>query len=268
MFYQAKNGTVRIGDSDMDYISFGNGNKILIMLPGLGDGLSTVKGTALAFSMAYRVYAKKYKVYVFSRKNDLPKGYTTRKMAADQAQAMRALGITKAYILGISQGGMIAQYLAIDFPDLVEKLVLAVTLSRQNELMQAAAATWMKLAKQGNYKELMIDTAEKSYSKGFLRKYKLLYPLLGKLGKPKNFDRFLIQANSCILHNAYTELEHILCPVLIIGGNEDKIVGVTASYEIADRIRDSELYIYQDFGHAVYEEARDFNERVMRFLPD
>lgn len=34
-------------NSDMDYISFGKGNKILIMLPGLGDGLKTVKGTAL-----------------------------------------------------------------------------------------------------------------------------------------------------------------------------------------------------------------------------
>ena len=74
MFYPAKNGSVRVGNSEMDYISFGNGNKDLIMLPGLGDGLATVKGMALVFSMLYRIYAKDFTVYVFSRKNHLQEG--------------------------------------------------------------------------------------------------------------------------------------------------------------------------------------------------
>lgn len=71
MFYHAHNGSVRVGNSEMDYVSFGNGNKNLIMLPGLGDGLSTVKGMAFVFSMMYRIYANEFTVYVFSRKNDL-----------------------------------------------------------------------------------------------------------------------------------------------------------------------------------------------------
>ena len=50
-------------------------------------------------------------------------------MALDIAAAMDTLGIKNADIFGVSQGGMIAQYLAIDRPDLVNKLVLAVTLS-------------------------------------------------------------------------------------------------------------------------------------------
>ncbi len=69
MFYHAYNGSVRVGNAEMDYISFGNGNRNLIMLPGLGDGLSAVKGMALVFSMMYRIYAKEFTVYVFSRKN-------------------------------------------------------------------------------------------------------------------------------------------------------------------------------------------------------
>ena len=93
----------------MDYISFGNGKENLVMLPGLGDGLSTVKGMALPFAFMYRIYAKEYKVYVFSRKNCLPEGYTTRDMARDQARAMESLGIQKASVLGNSNGGMIAQ---------------------------------------------------------------------------------------------------------------------------------------------------------------
>lgn len=265
MFWNAQNGSVSIGDTDMDYVSFGKGSDALIMLPGLGDGLTTVKGMAIPMAITYRLFARNYKVYIFSRKNHLPEGYSTRDMARDQAEAMKKLGISKAKVVGISQGGMIAQYLAIDFPELVEKLVLAVTLSKQNEMVREAVTKWIGMAMQGSYKDLMIDTAEKSYSERYLRKYRRLYPLLGKIGKPKDFSRFMIQATSCIGHDAYAELENIICPVLVIGGDNDRIVGVNASYEIADKIKNCELFIYKGLGHAAYEEARDFNKRVQDF---
>ena len=47
MLYHAKNGTLKIGNDTMDYIRFGNGKRVLLILPGLGDGLQTVMGTAL-----------------------------------------------------------------------------------------------------------------------------------------------------------------------------------------------------------------------------
>ena len=169
MFYHAYNGRVCIGDSEMDYISFGNGNRTLIMLPGLGDGLTTVRGMALIFSIMYRIYAKEFTVYVFSRKNHLQEGYSTREMAKDHDKAMTILGISKADVLGISQGGMIAQYLAIDYPDLVNKLILAVTSAKSNELIKKVVGVWIEMAMQGNYKNLMIDTAEKSYSERYLK---------------------------------------------------------------------------------------------------
>lgn len=266
MFNHAHNGSVRVGNSEMDYISFGSGNKNLIMLPGLGDGLTTVKGMALVFSVLYRIYAREFTVYVFSRKNRLQEGYSTREMAKDQAEAMAALGISKADILGISQGGMIAQYLAIDNPDFVNKLILAVTSAKPNETTEKVVGVWMEMARQGNYKDLMTDTAEKSYSDSYLKKYRRLYPLLGRIEKPKSFKRFLIQADSCINHNAYTELEKIICPTLVIGGDCDQIVGTTSASAIADKINGSELFIYKGLGHAAYEEAKDFHERVMDFL--
>ncbi len=266
MFWRAAGGVVGIGNTDMDYISFGTGRNTLIMLPGLGDGLTTVKGMAILMALTYRMYAKDYKVYVFSRKNHLEPGCSTRDMAKDQAAAMKTLGITKANILGVSQGGMIAQYLAIDYPDLVDKLVLAVTLSRQNETVQEVVTNWIRMAEHKDYKGLLIDTAEKSYSEAYIKKYRLLYPLLGKIGGPKEFSRFLIQAASCIRHNAYDQLGNITCPTLIIGGTSDKIVGAAASVELANQIGHSELYLYEGLGHALYEEAKDFPSRVMDFL--
>lgn len=266
MLLNAKNATVRIGGTDMDYISFGRGNKPLVMLPGLGDGLTTVKGMAFPLAVSYRLFAKDYQVFIFSRKNGLERGSTTRTMARDQAEAMKALGIRKAGVIGISQGGMIAQYLAIDYPEFVGRLVLAVTAAKPNRSMQSVVNKWIALAKRGDYRHLMIHTAEKSYSETYLKKYRYFYPVLGKIGKPENFSRFLIQANSCLNHNAYWELGKISCPTLVIGGDRDRIVGCNASKEIAGQIKNSELFIYEGLGHASYEEASDFNKRILKYL--
>ena len=104
MFWNAKNGRVKIGGADMDYVVFGKGSDVFIMLPGLGDGLVTVRGMAALLAVTYRMYAEKYRVYILSRKTPLTTGYTTKDMAADYAKAMKKLGIFKAKAAGFSQG--------------------------------------------------------------------------------------------------------------------------------------------------------------------
>ncbi|MDO5573533.1 MAG: alpha/beta hydrolase [bacterium] len=266
MMLHATNGMLTLEKHTMDYISFGTGSRNLIMLPGLGDGLKTVKGAAIPFAWMYRSFAAEYKVYVFSRINELETGYTTRDMAHDVMLAMDALGVQTASVMGVSQGGMIAQYLALDYPERIEKLVLAVTLSRQNSTVQEVIGSWIELAKNEDYKQLMIDTAEKSYSEAYLRTHRWIYPLMGMLGKPQDFSRFIIQADSCRKHNAYDRLTEMKCATLILGGRRDQIVGAQASEEMAERISNSKLYMFENYGHAAYEEAMEFNSQVRKFL--
>ena len=57
----AKNENTRLSTGDMDYIRFGSGKKTLIIIPGLGDGFATVKGTALPFALGYREAAKDFR---------------------------------------------------------------------------------------------------------------------------------------------------------------------------------------------------------------
>ncbi len=266
MIYNALNGTIKIDNTEMDYIAFGKGAKNLVMIPGLGDGLKTVKGMAVPFAWMYRKLAKDYRVHVISRRNDLPEGFTTKDMAEDVNFAFEQLAIDKTYLVGVSQGGMISQYVAIDHPDKIEKLILTVTLARQNDTVQRVISGWIDMAKKGDYPSIMIDTAEKSYSENYLKKSRWMYSLLSNIGKPKSFQRFLIMAQACLTHDAYDELEKIICPTLIIGGKEDKIVTSKASEEIAKKIDDSELYMYESLGHGAYEEADDFLDRVINFF--
>ena len=266
MLWNARNGSVPIDDTVMSFVSFGYGEKPLVILPGLSDGLMTVSGKALMLANSYKRFFDKYTVYMFSRKNKLPKEYSIREMAGDQARAMQELGLRKASVLGVSQGGMIAQLLAADFPELVEKLVIAVSAPRANEVVQECVRYWITLAKQGDHKKLMIDTAEKSYSPEYLKKFRKIYPIIGIVSKPSDYNRFLTNANAILAFDAVCDLSKITCPTLIIGGEADRIVGVEASYELKERIKDSELFIYKGLGHAAYEEADDFYEQVFRFL--
>ena len=266
MLWNAKNGAVPIGDTEMSYVSFGYGKQAFVLLPGLSDGLATVRGKAMLLAKPYRCFFDRYTVYMFSRKDGMPDGYSIRDMAADQAEAMEALGLKPASVMGVSEGGMIAQLLAIDHPEFVEKLVIAVSAPGVNDTIRASVSRWIELAERGAHKQLMIDTAEKSYSEEYLKKYRKLYPILGCVGKPKSYRRFLINAAAILAFDAAEELGRITCPTLVIGGDGDRIVGIDGSQALHERIAGSELYIYEGLGHAAYEEAGDFNERVLRFL--
>ena len=262
----AKNGTLKIGDAEMDYIRFGSGDRILVMLPGLGDALRSVKGTAGPMALMYRVFAKDFTVYAFSRKNPIPEGYTTREMARDQAQAMDMLGIENADVFGVSMGGMIAQHLAADFPQKVGKLVLTVTAARNNPILTESIEEWTDLAKSGDHAAFMDSNLRRIYSEEYYRKNKWMIPAVGQLTKPKSYDRFFIQANACLTHDAYDKLMDIQAPTLVIGGEKDLSLGGDASKEIAEKIPHAQLKMYPQWGHGLYEEAKDFNQLVLDFL--
>ena len=246
MSANCKNGAVPIGSTEMYYARFGRGDKSLILLPGLSDGLATVKGKAFVLSRPYRDFFSKYTVYMFSRKNKMPDGYTC--------------------VVGVSQGGMIAQQLAASHPEAVEKLVLAVTAPYANDTVRSVVSAWMGMAEKGDHKDLMTDTAEKSYSDAYLKKFSRLLPLLSIATKPRNYRRFLINADAILRFDARNELDRIKCPVLIIGGAKDKTVGTEAANELHSLIKGSRLHIYKEYGHAAYEEAKDFNRRIFAFL--
>lgn len=263
-----KNGCVEIDDTDMYYVSFGTGEKNLVALPGLSDGLTTVKGKAIALMPAYKKFLKEFTVYIFSRKNVIPDGYTIEQMADDQVKVMKSLGINKACVLGVSQGGMIAQYIAIKYPEIVDKLILAVTAPYANATVVDAVSYWIEMAQKEDHFSLMLDTAKRMYSKKFLDKYEKYMSLFSKLTKPNDYDRFLKNANAILKFDVRDRLIEIESKTLIIAGSDDKTIGNDAPSELTEGIKGSELYIYDGLGHGAFEEADDFYDRVYKFCCD
>lgn len=263
-----KNYEIRIGDSRFAAVSWGKGEENLVIIPGLSDGVATVRGKALQAGAVLAAFARHYRVTVISRRDALSPGCTTASFARDQALAMQALGIRKAHILAVSQGGMIAQHLAADHPEMVDKLVLASTAPQCSELAAENIRRWVGFARMGAFLGLLIDTTEKFHTEKYLKRIRPFYPYLGTRLKKMDVDRFTAMAEACLSHDASMKLDRIQSPALIIGGSCDRVLGVDGSHLLHRYIEGSTLKIYEHQGHALYMDDPDFTKTVLNFLQD
>lgn len=251
------------GDIKMNVTRFGGGEKTFIIIPGLS--LKPVSESAEFVAAAYRKACKDYTVYVFDRKKNPEEGYTVRQMAGDTAAVMEKLGIDNAYAFGASQGGMILQFLMIDYPNLIKKAVVGSSMARPTETSEKVLSKWVELSKMRDHRALNHDCFQKIYSKEYLKKYEKHLPALEDVGTDEDCDNFTILAQACVGFSAYEELDKVRCPVLVIGAEGDETVSVKGSEEIAGRIG-CELYIYEGSSHAVYDEAPDYLDRILEFF--
>ncbi len=94
----------------------------------------------------------------------------------------------------------------------------------------------------------------------------MFYPVITSFIKPKDSDRFLLQAQACLTHDASAVLWRIKHPTLVIGGGQDKIVTLAESEYLVQNIENAALAVYENLGHALYEEAKDFNDKILEFI--
>lgn len=263
MLYGLKEGSVNVPSGSLGYVAFGKGDRNLIIIQGLN--VRDLKGAGASLALMYRGFAKTHRIYFFDRRAEVTEGLTISDLAEDIYHAMGVIGIESADVYGVSQGGMIALSLALDHPERVTRLVLGVTAARVNGTIKDTVGHWVKCAREGDHVTINKDTFSLMYTEGYLKKYKLIMPLVTKLIKPKSFERFAILASTVLDFDCYDRLTEIRCPVLVLGGALDKITTPEASVEIAERLN-CEYHIYPEYGHAAYEEAKDFNDRIYAFL--
>lgn len=256
--------TVSTDSMQMDYVKFGSGRKSFVILPGLS--IHSVTRYADSIAEAYKDFTADYTVYLFDRAKDIREGYSIRDMAADTAAAMNELRIADADVFGASQGGMMAQYLAIDHPRLIHKMILGSTLAKPNAVFNKAVAEWARLAEERNEPGLLESFAVHVYSRETLRLHKDELMALNLNISEDEFKRFLVLTDACKTFNCFDELSSVQCPVFVIGAEGDRVVTAEGSKQIADALGCG-LYLYgANYGHGVYDEAPDYKQRCLNFL--
>jgi len=221
-------------------------------------------------------FETRFRVVVFDNRgtgrSDVPPGpYTTAQMGDDAAALLRALGIPRAHVLGVSLGGMIAQEVALRHPDLVDGLVLGCTgpggelsVRPSPEAMAAfSLAKWedpeseLRRMLPFLYTDACIRERPEEIE-GFVRR---------RLDHPTPPEGYLAQLSAAVTPDASSRLEKIRARTLVITGDADRLVNWENSLRLAGRIPGATLVVLPGAPHRHFAETADaFNREVLRFL--
>ena len=254
--------TVVMGEKEMEWFRFGNedGPKVVI-LPGVS--LKSVMGSKDAIISAYSYLAEEYDVYLFERIRILPGKYDITDMAEDTLWAVKAIGLKEINVMGVSMGGMIALQMAILDPETVKSIMLCSTAARVYD--PTVLENWKTLAEERNLPELMQAFGEDVYSPSFFEQYKDIILASGDGATEQDYMNFIISLKGILSFDCYDRLKDIKCPALVIGASEDKILSKWGSIELATGLQ-CDSFIYEGYGHGVYDEAPDYLTHIKAFL--
>ena len=261
-------GTVQADTFTMDYLRFGNGARNLVIIPGVS--VQSVMNYSEAITESYKLLTDEFTVYVFDRRKDMPDSYSVDDMARDTAEAIKALKLERVCIFGASQGGMIAMKIAIDQPELVESMILGSTsASVSPESYDRIFAGWVNLAEAGKTEELCLSFGEAVYPESVFEQSREMMIEAAKTVTPEDLKRFITITEGMKGFDVTGDLQKIMCPVLVIVSNDDRVLGGEASAKIMEALKGKsgcELFMYDSYGHAVYDLAPDYRERMLKFL--
>ncbi|MCU4971466.1 alpha/beta hydrolase [Halobacteria archaeon AArc-m2/3/4] len=255
----------------LPYVKVGDGPKTLLVIPGLGDTMfdgSYGRVGAWLARRTWRRYGETYTVYVVSRPRGLADGRTIRGMAADYARVLENR-LESASVLGISMGGLIAQELAFGRPDLVDRLVVAVSGCRLSEEGARIVKRLQWYALERDWTEIRATLFEEMYTGRKQRVFPTLARSAGRVRPPNPADPedVLVSIDAVLEYDGTDHLGEIEPRTLVIGGTDDPFFPEEILRETHERLPDAQLAMFRDARHGAFLERKEgFDNWVLQFL--
>jgi len=260
-----------------------NGTNIYYEVHGQGEPLVMIMGFGggcRGWYFQVRTFKKHYKVIIFDNRgigksDKATEPYTIRTMASDTLGLMNNLGIEKAHVMGMSLGSLVAQEIAIEHAERVDKLILAcasIGETEEDDMHERMVKAFkVKEGPDGvdlrsvNFEEAMDTVIALSFNKRLYRM--LLTPLSKVYVKMVGVDGHFRQIEAVMGYNTLDRLHRVTAPTLVLTGTEDKIIPPKYSEQIASRIPNARLVKVEGGSHALNIEMRSrFNKEVLDFL--
>jgi pimeloyl-ACP methyl ester carboxylesterase len=208
-----------------------------------------------------RAFRKHFQVITFDNRgigntDKTVEPYSIKTMADDTVGLMDYLDVEKAHICGMSMGGMVAQEIAINYPERVNKLVLVSTVARMENTGQSL----------DDVRKVTMANLPISFNKRLYRM--LIIPMMIQL-RFGDMTGIRGQMEAEGSHDTVDRLQNIRAETLVIIGTKDKLFAVSESEVLASRIANSTLVKVEGGSHGLVVEMRGrFNKEVLDFLRD
>jgi len=199
---------------------------------------------------------------------------TIEQMASDAVSFIRALGFDQVDLFGFSLGGMIAQVIAQEEPQLVRKMILAGTGPAGGDgIDEVTRITYLDIARglltRRDPKEYLFFTRTRD---GRRAATEFLARLQERTSdRDKAISRGAFRAQLKAIHRwgrqKPADLASIHQPVLVMNGESDRMVPTKNTVDLDRRLPNSQLVVYPDAGHGgVFQFHEDFVKRALEFL--
>jgi pimeloyl-ACP methyl ester carboxylesterase len=263
--------TANNGEIEIAYWTFGEGTP-LILITGWGTPASSWSVMPKALSeVGYRA------IVLDNRdcgKSSPCEGisYELPDMAKDVVAVMEEEGIERTYVFGISMGGMIAQELALNHPEKVEKLILCATHPGGKNRVDAAPEVLAGIFSRATSDDPVEDLARGLGSlmgPGFAEANHEILMALAKRRMQDGSDAegFMRQMDAILRFDSWSRLPGLKVPSLVIHGDADPLVPYPNGQKIASRIP-TELITLNGVGHFVpLEDPTTVFQAITSFFP-
>ncbi len=251
------------------YVEHGEGEP-LVLVTGLG-------GDHLSWGEQLAPFSERYRTIAFDNRDsgqssEAPEAYEIVDMAHDLLGLADALELDDFHLMGISMGGAIAQEAALEAPERVRTLTLAMSWpgdghwGRVRGRLMANAA--MRTPREEHVEQLLLlclseEAFEDPERVASFRSMVLDTP------HPQSLEAFARQAQAVGRHGARDRLGELQMPVHVIGAERDLMIPVWKARELADLVPGARLTVMPGGSHAVnMEQAEEFNRVVLDFLAE
>jgi pimeloyl-ACP methyl ester carboxylesterase len=263
---QNKSGKQQANGVELDYEISGSG-PYLVLIEGLGVATWIWEKQTPELSKHFAILAYDNRGVGKSEKPAGP--YSISMMADDLAGLLDSLKISKAHILGISMGGFIAQDFALRYPAKVDRLILVATSAGGPDHVPMAPAVLAQMfATDGAPRDLTRRKLALAYSDSFMQNRQEVEHLIDlRLADSQPPHAYMAQAMAGAAFNLSDKVQQIQAPCLIVAATGDRLVPVANAHNLAKKIPNNQLKIYEGYGHQFFvENAEAFNRDVIAFL--
>jgi pimeloyl-ACP methyl ester carboxylesterase len=245
-----------------------NGVNLYYEVHGAGEPLLLVMGQGSdhhGWDLVRDDFAAKHQVIVYDHRgtgqSDKPTEppYSTRGFAADAVALLDHLDIDRAHCYGISMGGRICQWLAIDYPERLGAVVLGCTTpGNAHGIARPPEVNAMMANRPADPETAVRFLAEQMVSPEWLDRHPEYQRQLEERARnpiPAFAQRLHYQASEG--HDTWDRLPEITVPVLVIHGTEDLVNPTANAALLAERIAVAELYLVEGGRHGYFIEFRE-----------